>query len=169
MLLLEYSLVFDWHYLDEVLYVVVPVVEHGAGELTACVEVVLANQLVQLLAIGAVLYEVDLHHVHVTEVVEVVVLVPYVCDTTTHTSGEVASGLTEHYHTTASHIFTAVVAGTLDNGDGTRVTYTEALTYLTVDVEFTTCGTVETGVTSDDVILGREVAADRRKDGNTTS
>ncbi len=123
----------------------------------------------QLLAIGAVLHEVDLHHIHVAEVVEVVVLVPYVGDTTTHTSGEVTASLTEHYHTTARHVLAAVVAGTLDDGYGTRVADTETLTYLTVDVKLTTCGTVETGVTSDDVVLGREVAADRRKDGNTTS
>ena len=78
LLLLENSLILDWHYLDEILYVVVPVVEHGTGELTACVEIMLTNQLVQLLAIGAVLHEVDFHHIHVTEVIEVVVLIPYI-------------------------------------------------------------------------------------------
>ncbi len=147
----------------------VPVVEHGAGELTACIEVVLANQLVQLLAVGAVLHEVDLHHVHVAEVVEVVVLVPYIGNTTTHTCGEVTARLTEHYHSTACHVLTAVVAGTLDDGYGTRVAHTEALAHLTVDVQLTACGTIETGVTCDDVVLGREVAADGRKDRNTTS
>ena len=54
LLLLENSLVLDWHYLDEILYVVVPVVEHGTGELTAGIEIMLTDQLVQLLAIGAV-------------------------------------------------------------------------------------------------------------------
>ena len=166
---MQYSLVFDWHYLDEVLYVVIPIIEHGASQLTACVEIVLTNQLVQLLAIGAVLDEVDLHHIHITEVVEVVVLVPDISDTTAHTSGEVAASLTEHYDTSTGHVLTAVVACTLDDGDGTRVTHTEALAHLTVDVKFTTCGTIETSVTCDDIILGREIAADRRKDGNTTS
>ena len=50
LLLLENSLVLDWHYLDEILYVVVPVVEHGTGELTAGIEIMLTDQLVQLLA-----------------------------------------------------------------------------------------------------------------------
>ena len=40
LLLLENSLVLDWHYLDEILYVVFPVIEHGTGKLTACVETV---------------------------------------------------------------------------------------------------------------------------------
>ena len=31
LLLLENSLVLDWHYLDEILYVVVPVIKHGTG------------------------------------------------------------------------------------------------------------------------------------------
>ena len=52
----------------------------------------------QLLAIGAVLHEVDLHHIHVTEVIEVVVLIPYIGNTTTHTSGEVTAGFTEQIH-----------------------------------------------------------------------
>ena len=169
LLLLENSLVLDWHYLDEILYVVVPVIEHGTGKLTAGIEIMLTDQLVQLLAIGAVLHEVDLHHIHVTEVIEVVVLIPYVGNTTTHTSGEVTAGFTENYYSTARHILAAVVTSTLNHGDGTGVTNTKALAYLTIDIQLTACGTIQTGVTGDDVILGREVAADRRKDGNTTS
>ena len=147
----------------------VPVIEHGSGELTAGVEIMLTDQLVQLLAIGAILHEVNLHHIHVTEVIEVVVLIPYVGNTTTHTSGEVTAGFTENYYSTARHILAAVVTSTLNHGDGTGVTNTKALAYLTIDIQLTTCGTIQTGVTGDDIILGREVAADRRKDGNTTS
>ena len=88
LLLLENSLVLDWHNLDEILYVVVPVIEHSTGELTTSIEIMLTNQLMQLLAIGAVFHEVNLHHIHVTEVIEVVVLIPYVGNTTTHTSGD---------------------------------------------------------------------------------
>ena len=147
----------------------IPVIKHGTGELTACIEIMLTDELVQLLAIGAVFHEVDLHHIHITEVIEVVVLIPYIGYTTTHTCCKVATSLAKYYDSTTCHIFTAVVAGTLDDSYGTRVTYSEALTHLTVDIQFTTCGTIETGVTCDDVILGREITADRRKDGNTTS
>ena len=38
-------------------------------------------------------------------------------------------------------------------GDGTGVTNTKALAYLTIDIQLTTCGTIQTGVTGDDVIL----------------
>ena len=113
----------------------VPVVEHGAGEFTAGIEIVLADELVQLLAVCAVLDEIDFHHVHVAEVVEVVVLVPYIGYTTTHTSGKVTTCLTEHYHASACHVLAAVVASTLDDSNGTRVAYSEAFAYLTIDIQ----------------------------------
>ncbi|CUQ47632.1 Uncharacterised protein [Segatella copri] len=62
-----------------------------------------------------------------------------------------------------------MIASALNHGDGTGVTNTEALAYLTIDIQLTACGTIQSGVTGDDVILSREVAADRRKDGYTTS
>ena len=37
LLFLQHTLILDRHYLDEVFHIVVPVVEHGAGELTACI------------------------------------------------------------------------------------------------------------------------------------
>ena len=81
-------------------------------------QVMLADELEQLLAAHGVLDEREFHHVHVAEIVERVVLVIDVGDTTTHTCGEVAAGLAEHDHATAGHVFAAVVAGTLDDGDG---------------------------------------------------
>ena len=169
MLFLQHALILDRHYLDEVFHIVVPVVEHGAGELTACIEIMLADELVQLLAVGAVLDKVDFHHIHVAEVVEVVVLVPYVGHTATHTCGKVAARLAEHYHASACHVLATVVASTLDDSDGTRVAHTEAFAYLTVDIQLARCGSIESSIAGDDVVFGREVAADRRQDGNTAS
>ena len=154
---LEHALVLDRHYLDEVFNVAVPVVEHGTGEFAARVEIVLADELVKLLAVGVFFHEIDFHHVHVAEIVEVVVLVPDVGHAARHTSGEVASRLAKHYHASTRHIFTAVVAGTLDDGNGSRVAHTETFTHLAVDVEFARGGTIETGVTGDDVVLGMEI------------
>ena len=68
----------------------------------------LAYQFVQFLAVVAFVNKVDFHHVHITEVVEVVVLVPNVCHSTAHTGSKVASGFAQHYHATARHILTAV-------------------------------------------------------------
>ena len=40
---------------------------------------------------------------------------------------------------------------------------------LTVDIEFTACGTVETGVAGDDVVFGSEVGTDRRQYRDTSA
>ena len=125
----------------------------------------LADELVEFLAIGVFFDEVDFHHVHVTEVVEVVVLVPDVGYTTRHSGGEVTSGLAEHHYASACHVFTAMVASTLDDGNGTRVAHAETFAHLAVDVEFAGGGTVESGVAGNDVVLGVEVGAHGRQDG----
>ena len=119
LLFLENAFILDRHNLNEVYHVALPVVEHTSGEGRTCVQIVLTDEFEQFLATNAVLYESKFNHIHITEVVERVVWIIDVSHTTTHTSSEVATGLTQHYHTTASHILTAVVACTLDDRDGT--------------------------------------------------
>ena len=82
-------------------------------------QVVLTDEFEQLLARYRVLYQRELHHIHITEVVEGMVGVVDVGHTTTHTSGEVTTCLTQHNHASASHILAAMVASTLDDSDGT--------------------------------------------------
>ena len=120
--------------MDEVFHVVLPVVQHGAGEFRTGIEIVLANQFVQLLTADTVLDKVDFHHIHITEVVEVVVLVPYIGNTARHTCCKVATCLTQHDDASACHILTAVVTGTLQYGNGTRVAHSEAFANLSVDI-----------------------------------
>ncbi len=62
-----------------------------------------------------------------------------------------------------------MVTGTLDDGDGTRVTHGEALTDLTIDIQLTRRGAIEARVAGDDVVFGIEVAADRRQDGDAAT
>ena len=80
--------------------------------------------------------------------------------TATHAGGEVATRLSEHDHTTARHVFAAVVARALDDGDGTRVTHTEALAHTAIDIQLAAGGSVETRVAGDDVVLGTEIGTD---------
>ena len=159
LLLLQYALVFYRYNLDELFAVVVPVVEHAACQCTAGVQIVLAYEFEQLLAAYVVLNERELHHVHIAEVVEVVMTVPDVCHTAAHAGSEVSSGVAEHYHATACHVFAAVVAGTLDDGNGTRVAHSEALTHTAVDIELAAGGTVEASIAGDDVVFCTEVLA----------
>ena len=82
-----------------------------------------------------------------------------VCDATTHAGSEVAPGLAQYHHTATGHILATVVAGTLNHGDGTRVTHTEALTHLTVDIELAAGGTIESRISGNDVLFGFVVIA----------
>ena len=157
LLFFQHTFVLYRHHLDEVLYVAVPVVEHPACQGGTRMQVVLANQFQQFLARHTVLHQINLHHVHIAEVVERVLGVIDVGYTSRHTCGKVPAGLAEHHHTTACHILTAVVAGALDDGYGSRVAHTEALAYLAIDVQLARGGTVETGVAGNDIVFRMEV------------
>ena len=55
--LLQYFLVLDGDYLDKFVYIAIPVVEHRACQIGACVEIVLADKLVQFLAVRSLFDE----------------------------------------------------------------------------------------------------------------
>ena len=129
----------------------------------------LANEFVQLLAVVAVVDKVDFDHIHIAEVVEVVVLVPNVSYTTRHTGSEVASRFAQYYYATARHILAAVVACALDNGCCARVAHSEAFANLTVYVEFAACCAIQSGVAGYDVVLGCEVASNGREYRNAST
>ena len=143
----------------------VPVVEHRAGEFRTGVEVVLADEFVQFLAVAAVVHEVDFNHVHVAEVVEVAVLVPHIGHATAHSGCKVASCFAENHHTSAGHILAAVVARAFNHGRGSRVAHSETLAHLSVDIQFAACCAIKSGVSGDDVVLCREIAAYRGQYG----
>ena len=166
---MQNSLVFYWNNLDEIFNIAIPVIEHGTSKFTACVEIMLTDKFVQFLAITTFLNQVYLNHIHVTEIVEIVVLVPHVGNTTTHSGSEISTRFTKHYNTTACHIFATMVASTLDNSNSTRVAHTEALAHLTIDIQFAACSSIKTSVTSNDIVLGIEVASYWRENRNTTS
>ena len=56
LLLFEHPFVLDGYYLDEVFDIAMPVVEHTPCEGTACVQIVLADELEQFLPRNTVLY-----------------------------------------------------------------------------------------------------------------
>ena len=123
----------------------------------------------QFFTTDTVLHEVDLHHIHIAEIVEVVVLVPYVGNTSRHTCREVTSRLTEYDDPSTCHILTAMVTSTLQDGNGSRVTDTETLSDLTIDIHLTGGGTIESCVAGNDIFLSGKVRTGRRQDGDTSS
>ena len=122
-------------------------------------QIVLTYQLEQFLPADAVLYQRQFHHVHIAEVVEVVVRVIYIGDASRHSGSEIPSRLAQHNHPPACHILAAVVASALDNGYRSRVAHTEALTYLAIYIQFAAGGTVEPRISCDNVLLGMEILA----------
>ena len=84
----------------------------------ARVQIVLTDELQEFLTRYGVLHQRELHHIHITEVVEGVVKIIDVSHATTHTCGEVTTRLAEYHHTTACHILTTVIACALDDGNG---------------------------------------------------
>ena len=169
LLLLQHFFVFDRDYLDELVGIAWPVIEHGACQFGTGVQVVLADELVQFLAVGGLFDEAQFHHFHIAEIVEVAVPVPYVGHTAGHACGKVASRLSEYYHAPAGHILAAVVAYTLHYGCGTGVADGKALACTAVDVNFTACGAIKQGVACNRVFLRLEVAPYRRQDGDASA
>ena len=85
--------------------------------------------------------------------------VPYIGNATAHTCSEVASRIAKHNHTSACHIFAAMVTRTLNDRNRSRVAHAEAFTHFAVDVKFARGCTVKTCVAGDDILFSLEVVA----------
>ena len=118
----------------------------------------------------------QLHHGRITPNIEVTLFIQYIGDAAAHAGGEVASGAAEHHYDAAGHVFTAVVADTLDDGDGAGVADGEALAGDAPEVALPTRGAVEDGVADDapcaymqhevitDIVFGDDGALGRGRD-----
>ena len=70
--------------------------------------------------------------------------------------------LAEHHDDAAGHVFAAMVAGALDDGDGAGVAHGEALAGDAAEVALAGDGAVEDGVADDDRLFRHEAAVVRR-------
>ena len=95
----------------------------------------------------------DTAHTLVDAGIDIAVLIQHIGDTAAHTGSKVFADLTDNHHAAAGHVFTSVIAYTLDNSHGTGVSDTETLTGHTVDVGFTVGRTVQCHVTDNDVLI----------------
>jgi len=110
-----------------------------------------------------------LNHLLVDLLLEVLVDVKNVCNTTRHTGGEVTSSRAKDKNTTTSHVLATVVTNTLNDCCGTGVTDTEALGGDTAEEAGTASGTVQADVTDEDVLLSAVYGVARRVDDQTTT
>ena len=111
----------------------------------------------------------ELDHLLVDLLLEVLVDVENVGDTTGHTGSEVATGRAKDEHTTTCHVLATVVTNTLNNRSSTGVTDTEALSGNTTEEASTLSGTVQADVTDQDVLLGTVDCSARWVDDQATT
>ena len=170
-LFFEHALVLDGHHLDEVLDIAVPVVKHASCEGRTRMKIVLTDEFKEFLARYGVLDQRELYHIHIAEIVKRMVGVINVGHTATHTRSKVTTRFAQYHHATARHILATMVAGTLDDRRGSRVAHAKTLTYHSVDIELTRGGTIETGITSYNILFGFEViaATSRRQNRDATT
>ena len=71
-----------------------------------------------------------------------------------HAGGKVAAGRPNANHDPSGHVFTPMVADTLDNGMRTRIADGKALTSHPTEIRLPGCRTVQRHIARDDV-LGR--------------
>src|SRR5258708_40013909 len=92
-------------------------------------------------------------HAGVAEVVKVTVVIQHISDTATHARREVAAHLAQHNDLATRHVFRAVVARALDDGDGTTVAHAEALSGDAANAYLTTGRAIQQRIANDDVVL----------------
>src|ERR687885_1805778 len=85
----------------------------------------------------------EVHHLRVVELLELALLIKDIGDTTTHTSGEVASCRAQDYHDTAGHVLAAVVAYPFHHRLRSRVADCEAFACKAPKVRLAARSTVE--------------------------
>src|SRR5439155_12511698 len=106
----------------------------------------------------------DVAHTDVAASLEVTGDVQDVGDASRHAGGEVASRAPEHDDAAARHVLAAMVADAFHDGVSAAVADGKALAGDATDERLTTGRAVEGHVTDDDVLLGGEGRAPRRKD-----
>src|SRR6266550_1084520 len=107
-----------------------------------------------------------LDHRLVTAPAKISLFIEHVGNTAGHPRGKVAPGLAQHYHATAGHVFTTVIAQGFDHGADSAVTHTKPLTRYATDVGFAACRPVERHVADDHVVFRSECGVAGRVDND---
>ena len=122
------------------------------------------DQFGQLLELAIVGDRLGLDHLRVVELVEIALDVIHVGDATAHASAEVLAGGPEDHGPTVGHVFTAVVAASLDHTGATRVAHAEALASQSGREQLAPGRTIHHGVADDRVLRGGKAGTGGRAD-----
>src|SRR5215472_149007 len=96
----------------------------------------------------------ELYLALVAEARKAALRVPDISDAARHAGSEIASSVADHRDDAAGHVFTAVIAGTFDDGDRARIAHGETLAGNPLEIGLAGDGAVKHGIADDDV-LGR--------------
>src|SRR5947207_3825667 len=114
-------------------------------------------------------YGCELDHGQVAQPFEVAGRVQHIGDTARHAGREIASGLAEHHHDAAGHVFAAMIPGALDNRDRTRVAHREALAGDAAEIAFALDRAVHHGIADDDRLFRHDAGIVRRLDDDAAA
>src|SRR5215831_11492386 len=95
----------------------------------------------------------ELNHGAIAAPGKVSIFIKHVGDAPRHAGAEVSSGLAEHNHAAASHVFASVIADPFDDGSQTAVSDAEAFTCDAIDVGFAAGGAVEGNIADDHIVF----------------
>ena len=98
----------------------------------------------------------EFHHSQIAAITEIAGFIQHKGDAAGHAGGEISSGLPQHHHGTAGHVFTAVVTHTFDHGKGTGITHGETFAGDTSEITFAADRTIQHGVTDNNVFFRLE-------------
>src|SRR5215469_3822665 len=141
----------------------VPVFKDPLGTLAAGELRVTANEIADELHILYFHERFEINRLEIAAVLgEISVFVEDVRDAAAHSGGEVTAAGTEHNHQAVRHVFTAVIANTLDDCGRTGIANREPLSTNAVEENFAAGGAVECNVPDDDVLLRGKCRSARR-------
>ena len=123
----------------------------------------------EFLYVSFLFHQRQLNHSHVAVVIEITRFIQYISYTAAHSCSEVASRGAEYNHSSAGHVFAAMIANAFHNGCCTAVSYGKSFTCNSRDVGFASCCAVKHSISDYDVLVGFKGGSGRRNDYYTSS
>src|SRR5690349_10272433 len=157
------TLVFVREYFDEPGNRFVPVFKDPLSALAAGEFHVTTNEIADELHILYFHQRFEINRLEIAALPgEIAVFVEDVCKAAAHSGCEVTAACTEHDHQTICHVFTAVIANTLDDRGRSGIANGETLSCNAVEESFAAGGSVKGDIPDDDVLLRGKCRTTRR-------
>ena len=107
-------------------------------------------QFTDLIFVG---YCFHMDHFLIQTLIQVILHIKNICDTTTHAGCKVLSGASKDYHLTTCHIFATMITDTFNNCGCSGVTNCKSLTGNAVDICLATGCSVKCYITDNNIVF----------------